>query len=36
MAPNAYVDGTRPNETNEIVLRLRLERWYWGDFAKMS
>ena len=31
---DAYVDGTRPNGTNEIVIRLRPERWYSRDFGK--
>lgn len=30
---NAYVDNTRPNGTNEIVVRIRPERWYSRDFG---
>jgi nitroimidazol reductase NimA-like FMN-containing flavoprotein (pyridoxamine 5'-phosphate oxidase superfamily) len=33
---DAYVDATRPNGTNEIVVRIRPERWYSRDFAKMA
>ena len=33
---DAYVDGTRPNGTNEIVVRIRPDRWYARDFAKMG
>jgi nitroimidazol reductase NimA-like FMN-containing flavoprotein (pyridoxamine 5'-phosphate oxidase superfamily) len=31
---DAYVDGTRPNGTDEIVVRIRPMRWYSRDFAK--
>jgi hypothetical protein len=31
---DAYVDGTRPHGTNEIVLRIRPERWYSRDFGR--
>ena len=31
---DAYVDNTRPNGTNEIVVRIRPERWYSRDFGK--
>lgn len=31
---DAYVDNTRPNGTNEIVVRIRPERWYSRDFAR--
>ncbi len=31
---DAYVDGTRPNGTNEIVVRIHPERWYSRDFGK--
>jgi nitroimidazol reductase NimA-like FMN-containing flavoprotein (pyridoxamine 5'-phosphate oxidase superfamily) len=31
---DAYVDGTRPNGTDEIAIRIRPERWYSRDFAK--
>lgn len=31
---DAYVDGTRPNGTDEIVVRIRPTRWYSRDFAK--
>ena len=31
---DAYVDGTRPNGTNEIVVRIRPERWYSRDFGR--
>jgi hypothetical protein len=33
---DACVDATRPNGTNEIVVRIRPERWYSRDFAKPS
>ena len=33
---DAYVDGTRPNGTDEIVVRLRPERWYSRDFGRTS
>jgi len=29
-----YVDNTRPNGTNEIVVRIRPERWYSRDFGR--
>jgi PPOX class probable F420-dependent enzyme len=31
---DGYVDATRPNGTNEIVVRIRPERWYSRDFGK--
>ena len=31
---DAYVDNTRPNGTNEIVVRVRPERWYSRDFGR--
>ncbi|MGH7785877.1 MAG: pyridoxamine 5'-phosphate oxidase family protein [Candidatus Binatia bacterium] len=31
---DAYVDNTRPNGTDEIVVRLRPGRWYSRDFGK--
>ncbi len=31
---DAYVDNTRPDGTNEIVVRIRPERWYSRDFGK--
>jgi hypothetical protein len=31
---DAYVDGTRPNGTNEIVVRIRPVRWYSRDFGR--
>ena len=31
---DAYVDNTRPNGTNEIVVRIRPERWYSRDFGR--
>jgi len=31
---DAYVDATRPNGTDEIVVRIRPMRWYSRDFAK--
>ena len=31
---DAYVDNTRPNGTNEIVARIRPERWYSRDFGR--
>jgi nitroimidazol reductase NimA-like FMN-containing flavoprotein (pyridoxamine 5'-phosphate oxidase superfamily) len=33
---DAYVDNTRPNGTNEIVVRIRPERWYSRDFARTA
>ena len=33
---DSYVDATRPNGTNEIVVRIRPERWYSRDFGKMA
>jgi PPOX class probable F420-dependent enzyme len=33
---DAYVDGTRPDGTNEIVVRIRPERWYSRDFGKVG
>jgi nitroimidazol reductase NimA-like FMN-containing flavoprotein (pyridoxamine 5'-phosphate oxidase superfamily) len=31
---DAYVDSTRPDGTNEIVIHIRPEHWYARDFAK--
>jgi len=31
---NAYVDSTRPNGTDEIVIRIRPDRWYSRDFGR--
>jgi nitroimidazol reductase NimA-like FMN-containing flavoprotein (pyridoxamine 5'-phosphate oxidase superfamily) len=31
---DAYVDNTRPDGTNEIVIRVRPERWYSRDFGR--
>jgi nitroimidazol reductase NimA-like FMN-containing flavoprotein (pyridoxamine 5'-phosphate oxidase superfamily) len=33
---DAYVDATRPNGTNEIVVRVRPERWYSRDFGRTA
>ena len=33
---DAYVDNTRPNGTNEIVVRIRPERWYSRDFGRST
>ena len=33
---DTYVDNTRPNGTNEIVIRIRPERWYSRDFGRAS
>lgn len=33
---DAYVDNTRPNGTNEIVVRIRPRRWYSRDFGRMG
>jgi nitroimidazol reductase NimA-like FMN-containing flavoprotein (pyridoxamine 5'-phosphate oxidase superfamily) len=33
---DAYVDSTRPDGTNEIVVCIRPERWYSRDFARMA
>jgi len=33
---DAYVDNTRPDGTNEIVVHIRPERWYSSDFARMA
>lgn len=33
---DAYVDGTRPNGTDEIVVRIRPERWYSRDFSRVG
>jgi nitroimidazol reductase NimA-like FMN-containing flavoprotein (pyridoxamine 5'-phosphate oxidase superfamily) len=33
---DAYVDNTRPNGTNEIVVRIRPERWYSRDFGRSA
>ena len=31
---DAYVDDTRPNGTDEIVVRIRPRRWYSRDFGR--
>ena len=31
---DGYVDATRPNGTNEIVVRIKPERWYSRDFGR--
>jgi uncharacterized protein len=31
---DAYVDNTRPNGTDEVVVRIRPRRWYSRDFGK--
>lgn len=31
---DAYVDNTRPNGTDEIVIRIRSDRWYSRDFGR--
>jgi len=31
---DAYVDGTRPNGTDEIVVRIRPRRWFSRDFGR--
>ena len=31
---DAYVDNTRPNGTDEIVVRIRPERWFSRDFGR--
>jgi nitroimidazol reductase NimA-like FMN-containing flavoprotein (pyridoxamine 5'-phosphate oxidase superfamily) len=31
---DAYIDGTRPNGTNEIAVRIRPERWFSRDFGR--
>ena len=31
---DAYVDNTRPDGTNEIVVHIRPERWYSRDFGR--
>jgi nitroimidazol reductase NimA-like FMN-containing flavoprotein (pyridoxamine 5'-phosphate oxidase superfamily) len=31
---DAYVDNTRPSGTNEVVVRIRPERWYSRDFGR--
>jgi nitroimidazol reductase NimA-like FMN-containing flavoprotein (pyridoxamine 5'-phosphate oxidase superfamily) len=33
---DAYVDNTRPNGTDEIVVRVRPERWYSRDFGRTA
>jgi nitroimidazol reductase NimA-like FMN-containing flavoprotein (pyridoxamine 5'-phosphate oxidase superfamily) len=33
---DAYVDNTRPNGTNEIVVRIRPVRWYSRDFGRSA
>jgi PPOX class probable F420-dependent enzyme len=31
---DGYVDATRPNGTNEVVVRIKPERWYSRDFGR--
>ncbi len=31
---DSYVDNTRPNGTNEVVVRIRPQRWYSRDFGR--
>jgi len=31
---DAYVDNTRPNGTDEVVVRIRPRRWYSRDFGR--
>ena len=33
---DAYVDNTRPHGTDEIVVRIRPERWYSRDFGRSA
>ena len=34
---NGYIDATRPNgTTNEVVIRIRPERWFSRDFGKAA
>lgn len=33
---DAYVDNTRPNGTDEIVVRIRPERWFSRDFGRTT
>lgn len=33
---DAYVDNTRPDGTDEIVVRIRPERWYSRDFGRSA
>ena len=33
---DAYVDNTRPDGTDEIVVRIRPDRWYSRDFARSA
>lgn len=33
---DAYVDNTRPDGTDEIVVRIRPERWYSRDFGRTA
>lgn len=33
---DAYIDNTRPNGTDEIVVRIRPERWFSRDFGRVS
>ena len=33
---DAYVDNTRPDGTNEIVVRIRPVRWYSRDFGRSA
>jgi nitroimidazol reductase NimA-like FMN-containing flavoprotein (pyridoxamine 5'-phosphate oxidase superfamily) len=33
---DAYVDNTRPGGTNELVVRIRPERWYSRDFGRVG
>jgi nitroimidazol reductase NimA-like FMN-containing flavoprotein (pyridoxamine 5'-phosphate oxidase superfamily) len=33
---DAYVDNTRPNGTDEIVVRIRPDRWFSRDFGRQG
>ena len=33
---DAYVDGTRPNGTDEVVVRIRPRRWFSRDFSRVG
>ena len=33
---DAYVDNTRPNGTNEVVVHIRPQRWYSRDFGRVG
>ena len=33
---DAYIDNTRPDGTNEIVVRIRPERWFSRDFGRVG